>query len=388
MKKRILSLLLALVVCLGVFAGCTGVDVTPIASINGVEIVKGEYLFYCEQLGLNIAGMYAQYGYDVSAIWDMSYDEEMTMGDYVKKASMEQLIEVNVLVGKAEELGITLTAEEKAAAQSSKKDLVTALGSADAYKNFRKAVSLTDSEILGIFEKMALATKVKETVIAEDERFTAVTEEAVGEWYEGNYFKAQHILVTSTYQAPAPEVTEAPVTEAPAEGEEVEVTEEPTAAPTVAPTAAPAEPTMTPDEYKEDAKTRAEDLLAQVLGGADFESLMKEFSEDPGSKTSPEGYVFTEGEMVTEFEEAVKALEVGAVTQELVESSYGWHIIKRLDLTREDKDFTENYESYMETYQNSLWTDLLTEWRDAAEIEVYDKVQSKVKMADLYWAFF
>ena len=43
------------------------------------------------------------------------------------------------------------------------------------------------------------------------------------------------------------------------------------------------------------------------------------------------GYVFTAGEMVAEFEEGTRALEFGAVSG-IVESSYGYHIIMRVEL--------------------------------------------------------
>ena len=71
---------------------------------------------------------------------------------------------------------------------------------------------------------------------------------------------------------------------------------------------------------------------------------MEEFCEDPGIKSNPDGYIFGEGEMVKEFEDSVKSLEFGAVSG-LVETSYGYHIIKRLPLSYEnDVAKVENFE--------------------------------------------
>ena len=78
-------------------------------------------------------------------------------------------------------------------------------------------------------------------------------------------------------------------------------------------------------------KNTASSVLSKIKKGEDFDKLMAEYTEDPGIETNPDGYVFTSGEMVAEFENAVKALKVGKVS-DLVESDYGYHIIKRIEL--------------------------------------------------------
>lgn len=87
---------------------------------------------------------------------------------------------------------------------------------------------------------------------------------------------------------------------------------------------------------------QAEDLLKQIRGGADFATLAKEYSEDPGSKANggelPE---FSRGQMVPEFESAAFALTNNEVS-DIVTSQYGFHIIKLLDKTPAKKiDFAK-----------------------------------------------
>lgn len=98
------------------------------------------------------------------------------------------------------------------------------------------------------------------------------------------------------------------------------------------------------DDEKAEAKKKAEDFLAQAKEGADFDALVAEHSEDPGSQSQPDGYVFTTGTMVQEFEDGVKNIEIGEFN--LVETSYGYHVIKRLaiDETQElyDKFYSES----------------------------------------------
>lgn len=81
-------------------------------------------------------------------------------------------------------------------------------------------------------------------------------------------------------------------------------------------------------------KDTATDILNKIKKGADFDELMNEYSEDPGLYTNPDGYVFTDGEMVEEFESAVKKLKVNAVSG-IVESDFGYHIIKRIEIPAE-----------------------------------------------------
>ncbi len=77
---------------------------------------------------------------------------------------------------------------------------------------------------------------------------------------------------------------------------------------------------------KEEVKAKAEEILARAKNGEDFDALVKEFNQDPGATEA--GYTFGPGEMQPAFEEAAFALGLGEVS-ELVETDYGYHIIKR-----------------------------------------------------------
>lgn len=90
-------------------------------------------------------------------------------------------------------------------------------------------------------------------------------------------------------------------------------------------------------EDKDAAKKKADDVLARVKKGEDFAKLAKEFSDDPGSKDKGGQYP---GEMVEQFVEpfkkAVESVKPGELVQNLVETQFGWHIIKRDEATKDD----------------------------------------------------
>ncbi len=77
----------------------------------------------------------------------------------------------------------------------------------------------------------------------------------------------------------------------------------------------------------EEKKALAEELLGRAKAGEDFDALVAEYNEDPGQ--TEEGYTFGPGEMQEAFEEAAFALGIDEIS-DVVETNYGYHIIKRI----------------------------------------------------------
>ena len=92
----------------------------------------------------------------------------------------------------------------------------------------------------------------------------------------------------------------------------------------------PAEPTAVED-YNKAAKKKAEDILRRALRGEDFAKLAQENSEDSSKDQGGDLGFFGRGLMVAPFEEAAFALKKGEITPELVETQFGYHIIKKTD---------------------------------------------------------
>lgn len=77
----------------------------------------------------------------------------------------------------------------------------------------------------------------------------------------------------------------------------------------------------------EDEKT-ANSVYKKATSGKDFDTLVSEYGTDPGMVGNQQGYIFTKGEMVEEFEASAFALKPEEISKP-VKTAYGYHIIKR-----------------------------------------------------------
>lgn len=89
-------------------------------------------------------------------------------------------------------------------------------------------------------------------------------------------------------------------------------------------------------ESTENAENKIKEIKRKIANGVDFDKLIKQYSEDPGKETYPDGYVFCEGEMIDEFYSTALELKENKVS-DIVKSVYGYHIIKRLPLPELDE---------------------------------------------------
>jgi peptidyl-prolyl cis-trans isomerase SurA len=90
-------------------------------------------------------------------------------------------------------------------------------------------------------------------------------------------------------------------------------------------------PAQVNEKAKQAAIAKLNDIRAQVLAGADFATLAKANSEDPGSAKEG-GYLgfFKRGELVPEYEAASMKLEPGQMSP-VVQSQFGFHLIQFIE---------------------------------------------------------
>jgi peptidyl-prolyl cis-trans isomerase C len=77
-----------------------------------------------------------------------------------------------------------------------------------------------------------------------------------------------------------------------------------------------------------DDQAKAEKLTKDLKAGGDFAKLAEKNSKDPSSKQGGDLGWFTLDTMVKPFADAVAALQPGQMTEQPVQSQFGWHVIK------------------------------------------------------------
>lgn len=143
------------------------------------------------------------------------------------------------------------------------------------------------------------------------------------------------------------------------------------------------------DGAKAEKLAKTEELLAELQKIKNNDELVKkfrklkdEFCEDSGKAANPDGYVFTEGTMVTEFEEAAKALDDYGLS-EIVETTYGYHILLKLPINKDtvvDTDDAGEDQTIGAKVAETKFSDLITQ--KAEELELVFSDTFKIKMSD------
>lgn len=340
MKKiKLISAIVALCMMVTMLSGCRFIKSGAIATVNGEDITSEEFALYFIQVQneyLSNAGVTTLD--EAKQYWNQVNAAGETPADEARQVAIDAITLIWLKCQKAGEFGVELTEDEKGQIDEQIGQQITQMGGNSVFQSELKSIGSTQEAYKSLMEKMLLASKVDEKLMA-DPKYT-VTEDEATENIKNTYIKAKHILINTMDVA-----TGAPYTDA---------------------------------QLKE-ADAKVKDIQAKLKDGADFDALMNEFSEDPGLATEPDGYVFGKGQMVPEFEEAAYALEVGEVS-EPVKSAYGYHIIKREAHEITDSEAAEYVSTEMQILQYKKFEELYNGWKDDAKIKINEKKLAKINV--------
>ena len=293
-----------------------------VLTVNGDAVTADEYSGYMLYNMQYYASMYAQMG--LTDLWS-NEDMAKSLGASMPEAAEQQAIYARVVMQKFNELGLKLSYNEQKEMASVRRNSI-ANTSKDAYLNQIAQFGFSDQTYQNFMYISQCYQALNDYYFGEN-GVTTPSDEDIQKYYEDNYITAKHILITTVD---------------PASGETKRTDEE--------------------------AKKEAQSILDRINAGEDFDTLMNQYSEDTGLSNNPNGYTFTEGQMVTEFYDGAKALAEDEVS-ELVKSSYGYHIIKRVKL---DDSQLDNFKSDIVSAISGSMDELLQQWIDEAQVETTD----------------
>lgn len=264
----------------------------PVMRLGENSVPAELYAFW---LGRTCENLESAYGIDVADNWDMKIDGGQTLREFVREDVLELLRQQLVLENLAAEYGVDISEADAAALAERRAAYVGQYGE-DGYRAelYRMGVSEAGYERLSrtdyLYSALYEAYLTPGSALYADEdvlRAYAVSE---------GWITADHILL----------MTVDPATYGPLD-----------------------------EEAAARKRAQAEELLARLRGSDDpaalFQELADAYGEDTGRDVYPEGYTFTHGTMVTEFDDAAHALREGELSG-IVESQFGYHIILRKPL--------------------------------------------------------
>lgn len=297
-----------------------------VLTVNGDAVAADEYSGYMLYNMQYYASMYAQMG--LTDLWS-NEDMAKSLGASMPEAAEQQAIYARVVMQKFNELGLKLSYNEQKEMASVRRNSIANTGK-DAYLNQIAQFGFSDQTYQNFMYISQCYQALNDYYFGENGVNTP-SDEDIQKYYEDNYITAKHILITTVD---------------PASGETKRTDEE--------------------------AKKEAQSILDRINAGEDFDTLMNQYSEDTGLSNNPNGYTFTEGQMVTEFYDGAKALAEDEVS-ELVKSSCGYHIIKRVKL---DDSQLDNFKSDIVSAISGSMDELLKQWIDEAQVETTDLYSS------------
>src|SRR5271167_3935015 len=132
-----------------------------------------------------------------------------------------------------------------------------------------------------------------------------------------------------------------------------------------------------------ESEDEAKAIVAELKKGADFATLAKQKSKDPGAAEGGDLGYFTKDQMVPEFSAVAFALEPGKISDP-VKSQFGWHVIKVEEKRKRKAPEFDQVKSQIEAYvTRKAQADYVAKLREAAKIERLDKPEETAAKADV-----
>ena len=305
-----------------------------VATINEKNITSS---YYEKTLALYKQSVESMYG---ATIWDTEVEKGVKYKDQFKDIMLQQMIDAEVMYQEAKKENLL---PSKAEVDKKFKELKKDIDSDQEYKKSLEKIGI-DDEYLKTQQEQDLALQnyknnFNKTTKISDEEMKKYYEDHEKDYYRDEV-KASHILISTV------DKNNKPLSEA----------------------------------KKKEAKKKAEDVLKKAKAGEEFAALAKEYSDDPGSGSQGGdlGY-FAKGQMVPEFEAVAYDLKVGEIS-DIVESQFGYHVIKVTDKIDEQTPYEEVKDSIKDTLLTEKFSEQIKKLSKEAKVEKNEDVIKKIKL--------
>lgn len=331
-------------------------------TIDGTEVTYDKYRYYFLSLKSSFDGGDESFWNGAATTEGTAADGSTVAAKSAEEVAKERLGYITsyvenylksdaTLYKMVEQNGVAFTAEDEAEVRATVEEYKTMTGSDEKWQEYLDSTYCTEDVLYEMLKGSYLEQKLVKELYGD--RFK--------EKELKDYVHVQHILLLTndaTYEKK--EIPEGATDEEKAaiEAENAAALEKAT------------------EDLKASQHELAEQILERARDGEDFEALIKEYNQDPGMAADADGhypgYHFTYNEMVEAFEKTSFAMEEGEIS-DIVETPYGYHIIKKLPI---DMDYIDaNLMNYL---SKSAY---VTEYSEMGD-EIYKSLE--ITPTDLY----
>ena len=321
-----------------------------VGDVDGREVSWEEYSYWLSDMGKQAEEYIATLAmYGQSLGWDdkLSAESEQTLAEYVVQLAQDCVRQLDTVETIAEENGVSLSEEDEAAlAAQLQSDIVSACGEGASEADFD--AYLEENHIgRAMYERLGRVNYLFQNTFSAlygQDGADVPEADAIAFLRENSYLCASHILFMTIDPATHEALDDDTIAQKMQQAEEVS------------------------------AELRAIEDPAERAQR--FAELKEQYCEDSGKTSFPEGYLFTPGTMVTEFEDAVKALGEYEVSEPVL-SPYGYHVIMCLPLSAEmTMDYSEAGTplTARSIYANTKYNELVSGRIDESVLTLRDDV--------------
>lgn len=382
--KKFLTLLLAAVLIIGCFCGCgESYKDDTVMVVNGTEVSYDEFCYWLGYSASYLQYIYSSYTGSSTVDWDGTslFDESMTNYQWCFENAKETVIRSCIVESQFNEKSLAISDEDQAELDKTLSDAAASWCGENATQDDLREY-LAGVNINYDYYKKNLEMNLKSNTLFIDtygENGEKLSEEELQKYADDNgYVNANHILIMTVDENTSEALSDSEVAKRTKQAEDI---------------AAELQAITDPDELME----RFTELKAECCDDLKYRAKCSGCEEsfgihkaefDAGKLTCPncgtkneassftysdnaDGYLFTEGTMVSEFYEACLALSDYQVSSP-VKSSYGYHIIVRLPLDTQNEVTSYSSSSsstFGATVANEEFTAMLTEEAEAATVE-------------------
>lgn len=356
--NKFVALVLMAVLALSALAGCAAKKQekdfayellgikgdTVVATAENVAITAEELLVLSLAYTQQNMEYAAYFGMDSETMWQMAATETMTMEEYILQYALEEAAFHSLVRYHADKEGVKLTQEDKEGVDEQMAQIQALADEADMeLEEYMNLFFMTPGVLRRSMESEPLYLGLGKKFFGEDAEGYPSYEQVKADLEAANAYTVKHILL-----ATVDTTTREPLDEAAAA------------------------------QKKEQAQLLWDQLSNSSDLAGDFDKLMREFSEDPGLETNPDGYTFTDEDTASldpAFDEAAKALKEGEMSG-IVEGVSGYHIILRLPLT-------VDMEASAEDFALAGMNEKMTQWIEALDIQL-NETGKTMQPKDMY----